>query len=146
MHNANAFIVNSSHEFTNWVNSTQCFEIKKRKFFFFFQPTRPEPIGYPSALSTTLSHQLIHPIFTFSASIQKSSSYFAYFQGLKKTLPCDTHVVNLKMLQENILQQASDTAALFLHRIGYDCRFRWRCSEKKVSSSMRKFSCNYYIY
>ena len=104
--------------------------------FSFFQPTKPEPIAYPSALSTTLSHQLIHPIFTFSASIQKPSSYFTYFQGLKKTLPCDTHVVNLKILQQNIMQQASDTAALFLHRIGYDCRFRWRCSEKKVSSSM----------
>jgi len=93
----------------------------------------PAPIAYPSATSHILSQQLQHPMLTFLFTPNDPSSYHSHFAGLKQSLPCDLHLVNMKMLQNNIKQEASNTAALFLHRLGYDCMFKQKCSDKKIS-------------
>lgn len=104
---------------------------------------KPPPVAYPSALSTALSHQLQHPVFIFSLKSEQTNDFVPFFSGLTKSLPCDLHIVNFKMLQNNIKREPSDSCALFLHRIGYDCRFRWRCDEKKVISLLFLFKVNY---
>ena len=82
-------------------------------------------------LSMALSHQLQYPIYDFliAATVPTNSG----LSGLKVPLPCDLHLVNFKMLQDNIKSAPSDTSALFFHRIGYDCAFKNVCSTSGVS-------------
>lgn len=104
---------------------------------FLTEPTvhdSPIPISYPSALSTLLLHELQYPVFTFSTPVTTPSSTFQTFvAGLKKQLPCDLHLVNLRSLQDNIKSSPGLTTAMFLHRIGYDCNLSLKCSERRLT-------------
>lgn len=96
------------------------------------QRAKPIPVAYQSGLGIKLSHQLQHPIFQFFiGSTIPGDSFLSTMKGLKTELPCDTHLLNLKTLPKNIKNEPSETSALLLHRIGYDCHFNCVCSERR---------------
>ncbi|XP_052786751.1 alpha-mannosidase 2x-like [Mya arenaria] len=92
-----------------------------------YSPTNP--LAFPSLLAHHTSLQLIHPVFTIPANTGHHSKYpqFSAFSPLATQLPCDTHMVNLRTNQnaddgkDRLVPKHS--AALFLHRLGYDCNF-----------------------
>ncbi|XP_065648890.1 alpha-mannosidase 2 isoform X2 [Hydra vulgaris] len=97
-------------------------------------PQETSPTAYPSILSISLSHQLQYPMYDFLIAAGVPINQFnSGFSGLKIPLPCDLHLVNLKLLQDNIRVAPSDTAALFLHRVGFDCAFKRICSIDEVT-------------
>ena len=90
------------------------------------------PTAYPSSVSVSSLHQLQHPLLPIHITNgNKLEELHPAFSGLSKPLPCDVHVVNFKSLEDNIKQLPSDTSALFLHRIGYDCGFKGKCASQK---------------
>ncbi|XP_065648888.1 alpha-mannosidase 2 isoform X2 [Hydra vulgaris] len=97
-------------------------------------PEKTSLIAYPSMLSMSLSHQLQNPIYDFVVAASVPINQFnSGFSGLKVPLPCDLHLLNLKMLQDNNRVAPSDTAALFLHRVGFDCAFKKVCLTNEVT-------------
>ena len=87
------------------------------------------PVAYPSLLAHHTSLQLIHPVYTIPAHARYQSTFpeFSAIEPLAAPVPCDTHMVNLRTNQN--ADDGKDrlvprhTAALFLHRLGYDCSF-----------------------
>ncbi|WAR28964.1 MA2A2-like protein [Mya arenaria] len=113
------------------VRITTDVENAEREFYTdlngFHSPTNP--LAFPSLLAHHTSLQLIHPVFTIPANTGHHSKYpqFSAFSPLATQLPCDTHMVNLRTNQnaddgkDRLVPKHS--AALFLHRLGYDCNF-----------------------
>ena len=123
----------SFHSEASTIDLEKCVGICISSRYFLFQTTKPRPVAYQSGLGITLSHQIQHPIFQFFvASTVSDSSFFSEVKGLKTELPCDTHMLNLKTLPKNIQNEAGETSALLLHRIGYDCHFNCFCNERRV--------------
>ena len=84
---------------------------------------------FPSLLAHQSSLQLIHPIHVIPAhsSYLRPFPALSNFEPMQNEMPCDVHFLNLRTMQNR--DDGKDrlipmnTAALFLHRLGYDCSF-----------------------
>ena len=110
------------------------------------QLDNPSAVAYPSALSITLSQQLQHPLYVFAVESNNPDSISEKYSGLGTALPCDLHLLNLKVLQDGAADKPSDTSALFLHRMGYDCRFGTVCNNKKVVLTLTEQSFELFLH
>uniref|UniRef100_A0A663MPP5 Alpha-mannosidase n=1 Tax=Athene cunicularia TaxID=194338 RepID=A0A663MPP5_ATHCN len=75
------------------------------------------PISFPSLLSHITSMHLNAEALVMPVAQEKPA--LRSFTPLSTTLPCDFHILNLRMLQDDSLPSAE--AALILHRKGFDC-------------------------
>ncbi|XP_053387194.1 alpha-mannosidase 2x-like [Mercenaria mercenaria] len=92
--------------------------------------------AFPSGMAQQASLDLIHPVFVMPASSTYLGKYpkQSNVSPLTKNLPCDTHLLNLRTMQqnydgdeydnENQEQISSTTTTLILHRTGLDCTFK----------------------
>ncbi|XP_048185958.1 alpha-mannosidase 2x isoform X1 [Perognathus longimembris pacificus] len=78
--------------------------------------------SYPSLLSHLTSAYLNTPVLALPvAGSRGSGSALHPFRPLAYTLPCDFHLLNLRMLSAEEDSLPSEDAALILHRKGFDC-------------------------
>ena len=110
------------------------------------QLDNPSAIAYPSDLSITLSQQLQHPLYVFAVESNNPDPISEKYSGLGTALPCHLHLLNLKVLQDGTADKPSDTSALFLHRMGYDCRFGTLCNNKKVVLTLTEQSFELFLH
>lgn len=79
------------------------------------------PTAYPSILSHLSSQQILHPMSVLIPRVP-SPQFAALFSGIA-ALPCDIHLVNLRLLYQSISSTTPPQSALILHRKGYDCHY-----------------------
>ncbi|XP_062498652.1 alpha-mannosidase 2x isoform X5 [Pezoporus occidentalis] len=81
------------------------------------------PISFPSLLSHITSMHLNAEALVMPVAQEKPAPPpLRSFTPLSTTLPCDFHILNLRMLQaEQVESLPSAEAALILHRKGFDC-------------------------
>ncbi|XP_074456795.1 alpha-mannosidase 2x isoform X12 [Larus michahellis] len=81
------------------------------------------PISFPSLLSHITSMHLNAEALVMAVAQEKMAPpALRSFMPLSTTLPCDFHILNLRMLQaEQDDSLPSAEAALILHRKGFDC-------------------------
>nr|XP_013806512.1 PREDICTED: alpha-mannosidase 2x isoform X2 [Apteryx mantelli mantelli] len=80
------------------------------------------PISFPSLLSHITSMHLNAEVLVMPVAQEKlPPPALRSFLPLSTTLPCDFHILNLRMLQAEDDSQPSAEAALILHRKGFDC-------------------------
>ena len=95
------------------------------------QVPEAHPAGFPSLVSHLSSLQLIHPIvgLPLKTTAQSSAaSLRSSFKALQQDLPCELHLLNLRMMQNkednpDLRFQPREDTALLLHRLGVDCSF-----------------------
>ncbi|XP_008578874.1 PREDICTED: alpha-mannosidase 2 [Galeopterus variegatus] len=103
------------------------------------------PVSYPSLLSHVTSSFLNHPVFPMTEKFTAPTlEMLDEFSPLLSSLPCDTHLVNLRTIQSKESGGYSDEAALILHRKGFDCQFSSRdtgllCSTTQGKMLVQKF-------
>uniref|UniRef100_A0A8D0ENC2 Alpha-mannosidase n=1 Tax=Strix occidentalis caurina TaxID=311401 RepID=A0A8D0ENC2_STROC len=80
------------------------------------------PISFPSLLSHITSMHLNAEALVMPVAQEKPAPpVLRSFMPLSTTLPCDFHILNLRMLQAEDDSLPSAEAALILHRKGFDC-------------------------
>ncbi|NXN45013.1 MA2A2 mannosidase, partial [Rhinoptilus africanus] len=80
------------------------------------------PISFPSLLSHITSMHLNAEALVMPVAQKKlAPPALRSFMPLSTTLPCDFHILNLRMLQAEDDSLPSAEAALILHRKGFDC-------------------------
>ncbi|XP_075569771.1 alpha-mannosidase 2x isoform X2 [Pelecanus crispus] len=80
------------------------------------------PISFPSLLSHITSMHLNAEALVMPVAQEKPAPpALRSFMPLSITLPCDFHILNLRMLQAEDDSLPSAEAALILHRKGFDC-------------------------
>ncbi|NXW07865.1 MA2A2 mannosidase, partial [Fregetta grallaria] len=80
------------------------------------------PISFPSLLSHITSMHLNAEALVMPVAQEKPAPpALRSFMPLSTTLPCDFHILNLRMLQAEDDSLPSAEAALILHRKGFDC-------------------------
>ncbi|KAM4766545.1 alpha-mannosidase 2x isoform 1-T1 [Cyanocitta cristata] len=80
------------------------------------------PISFPSLLSHITSVHLNAEALVMPVALEKPAlPVLRSFVPLATTLPCDFHILNLRMLQAEDDSLPSAEAALILHRKGFDC-------------------------
>ncbi|XP_009573998.1 PREDICTED: alpha-mannosidase 2x-like, partial [Fulmarus glacialis] len=80
------------------------------------------PISFPSLLSHITSMHLNAEALVMPVAQEKlAPPALRSFMPLSTTLPCDFHILNLRMLQAEDDLLPSAEAALILHRKGFDC-------------------------
>ncbi|NWT06793.1 MA2A2 mannosidase, partial [Mionectes macconnelli] len=85
------------------------------------------PISFPSLLSHITSMHLNAEALVMPVALEKSVlPALRSFAPLATTLPCDFHILNLRMLQAEDDSLPSTEAALILHRKGFDCSLEAR--------------------
>uniref|UniRef100_A0A8C8BG03 mannosyl-oligosaccharide 1,3-1,6-alpha-mannosidase n=1 Tax=Otus sunia TaxID=257818 RepID=A0A8C8BG03_9STRI len=84
--------------------------------------TEQEAPGFPSLLSHITSMHLNAEALVMPVAQEKPAlPALRSFMPLSTTLPCDFHILNLRMLQAEDDSLPSAEAALILHRKGFDC-------------------------
>ncbi|NWS71130.1 MA2A2 mannosidase, partial [Crotophaga sulcirostris] len=80
------------------------------------------PISFPSLLSHITSMHLNSETLVMPVAQEKlAPPALRSFVPLSTTLPCDFHILNLRMLQAEDDSLPAAEAALILHRKGFDC-------------------------
>jgi alpha-mannosidase II len=79
------------------------------------------PTAYPSLLAHLSSQQLIHSVSVLVPQ-DNAPDFYPSFSGMSP-LPCDIHLVNLRLLYQSVGASGPAFAALLLHRKGYDCHY-----------------------
>ncbi|XP_065841742.1 alpha-mannosidase 2-like isoform X2 [Oscarella lobularis] len=77
------------------------------------------PTQYPSLLAHLSQMRLMHSITNLLLRQPSESSLFMPSLSLANSLPCDVHMLNLRLMNN----QKTTTSGLLLHRKGYDCRY-----------------------
>ncbi|XP_064645074.1 alpha-mannosidase 2-like isoform X2 [Lineus longissimus] len=101
----------------------------------------PLPVGYPSITSHLLANQLVHPVFVLPQNPDASAANLVrIYKPLERDLPCDIHLLNLRSMQNaesnpDIRFRPKETAALLLHRLGFDCQYPGKGLKCEVSDS-----------
>ncbi|GIY58026.1 alpha-mannosidase 2 [Caerostris darwini] len=105
---------------------------------------------YPSLLAHQASLALLHPVFVLvrldkdaepNIVVRNSDAPLkSSFSPVGVELPCDVHLLNLRTLPtiSGTLFLPSNSSALFLHRLGFDCNFKtWgHCSTQNGTVSV----------
>ncbi|XP_056146607.1 alpha-mannosidase 2 isoform X2 [Lampris incognitus] len=81
-------------------------------------------VSYPSLISHASSLHLLQPLLSMAvnpASSAASLPLLPSYQPIRKALPCDLHLLNLRTIQNKEGAGPSDQSALILHRKGFDC-------------------------
>lgn len=81
-----------------------------------------EPFPRPSLYATHLSNALNYPAQAFIIDQDQQASAPVKLNFIKRPLPCDVHLLNLRTQSDYEYSQFPSTSALLvLHRQGYDC-------------------------
>ncbi|XP_067885903.1 alpha-mannosidase 2 isoform X2 [Heterodontus francisci] len=82
-------------------------------------------VNYPSLLSHKISSYLNHPVIPMVVNLNVDGipPLLSLFKPLMYSMPCDTHILNLRTIEGKDEGGPSDEAALIIHRMGFDCRF-----------------------
>ncbi|KAF8784920.1 Alpha-mannosidase 2x like protein [Argiope bruennichi] len=105
---------------------------------------------YPTLLAHQASLSLLHPVFVLmrldkdvepNIVLRNSDAPLkSSFTPMGFELPCDVHILNLRTLSSTsgALYLPSNSSALFLHRLGFDCNFKtWgHCSMQNGTVSV----------
>ncbi|GBM19405.1 Retrovirus-related Pol polyprotein from transposon 297 [Araneus ventricosus] len=105
---------------------------------------------YPTLLAHQASLSLLHPVFVLmrldkdaepNIVLRNSDAPLkSSFTPVGVELPCDVHILNLRTLSttSGTLYLPSNSSALFLHRLGFDCNFKtWgHCSMQNGTVSV----------
>ncbi len=104
------------------------------------QQQQSRDVSFPSILAQSLANSLrYYPITTAVKRGEKNT--LSVFSPLSKPLPCDVHLVTLRLLLPDVpgrktrqlSNSSSPTAAMILHRAGIDCSFpTTQCSSQSA--------------
>uniref|UniRef100_A0AAR5QIW8 Alpha-mannosidase n=2 Tax=Dendroctonus ponderosae TaxID=77166 RepID=A0AAR5QIW8_DENPD len=87
-----------------------------------FEAPKQEAFSRPSLYATHLSNALNYPAQSFIVDQEQQAAAPSKLRFLKKALPCDVHLLNLRTQADFEYSQFPSTSALMvLHRQGYDC-------------------------
>lgn len=113
------------------------------------QQSRFDTNSYPSLLSLHASLSLLHPVFIMIRQLIKTGNEVLLrptYSPIGTPLPCDMHLLNLRILVNSSLIPTNATA-LFLHRMGFDCSYRmWgtNCSLRNGTINISDTFPNYF--
>lgn len=90
--------------------------------------THEGPAAYPSLVANAALNNIQYPLYMLIPTQKIGPMRTSWNVG--GVLPCDVHLVNLRTMlgapegNSFVINQASTTASLTLHRMGFDCGFR----------------------